>query len=404
MTGRYREVLRAPHVMTLLATSLVARLPIGIESLATVLFLRAETGSFAIGGAVAGGIVLGSGIGNPVISRMVDRLGVGRVLLPVAVAHAVAILGLLLLGRAGAPVPALIASAAVAGFTIPPTSSVLRSMWRTLLADRPAVLPTAYALESVLIELIFIAGPLVTAALVWLSGAGSALILCAVAVVVGTAAFVAQPPTRALRGQPAAPDAGWLGALSTPGMRTLVVTMAPVGVSLGAVEVALPAFGDAHGNAAWGGVLLAVWSVGSAAGGLIYGAREQRRELLWLWVALVVCIPLGVLPMIAAGPLWSMVLLVIPAGAAIAPLLATTNMLVSHAAPAGAATEAFTWPLTAMVAGIAAGNALGGALAEEQGWRAGVLLALGAGVLAIGVAALRRGTLSGAQPLAAGVP
>jgi MFS family permease len=147
-----------------------------------------------------------------------------------------------------------------------------------------------------------------------------------------------------------------------------------------------------------------VWSLGSAAGGLIYGAREQRRELLWLWVTLVVCIPLGVLPMMAAGALWSMVPLVIPAGIAIAPLLATTNLLVSHAAPAGAATEAFTWPLTALVAGLAAGNALGGALAEDQGWRAAVVLAFGAGVFAIGVATLRRGTLAGAEPLPAGVP
>jgi DNA replication and repair protein RecF len=39
----------------LLATSVLARLPIGINGLATVLFLRERSGSFAVAGAAAGG-------------------------------------------------------------------------------------------------------------------------------------------------------------------------------------------------------------------------------------------------------------------------------------------------------------------------------------------------------------
>ena len=43
---RYARVLRAPDVVRLLGAAVLARMPLGIDSLAIVLFVRAETGSF----------------------------------------------------------------------------------------------------------------------------------------------------------------------------------------------------------------------------------------------------------------------------------------------------------------------------------------------------------------------
>jgi len=89
-----------------------------------------------------------------------------------------------------------------------------------------------------------------------------------------------------------------------------------------------------------------------------------------------------------------MALLLIPAGAFIAPLLATRNELVGFVAPPGYATEAFTWPLTALVSGAAAGAAVSGALAEGAGWQVAVVC--GAAVAALGALAVvqRRRTLA----------
>ena len=53
---RYAEVLRVPHVAALIAATLLARFPIGINALAVVLYLHERTGSFAIAGAVAGSL------------------------------------------------------------------------------------------------------------------------------------------------------------------------------------------------------------------------------------------------------------------------------------------------------------------------------------------------------------
>ena len=70
-----------------------------------------------------------------------------------------------------------------------------------------------------------------------------------------------------------------------------------------------------------------------------------------------------------------MALLVIPAGCCIAPLLATRNELVGGVAPPGMRTEAYTWPITSFVGGIAVGAALCGALVEGPGWRTAFVVA-----------------------------
>src|SRR3954469_9793587 len=95
----YLRILRIPHMTPLLAASLLTRLPIGVNGLATILFLRDRTGSYAVAGAAAGALALGAGLGAPIGARLVDRFG-PRALAALAVAHAGGLLGLLALGYA----------------------------------------------------------------------------------------------------------------------------------------------------------------------------------------------------------------------------------------------------------------------------------------------------------------
>jgi MFS family permease len=96
-----------------------------------------------------------------------------------------------------------------------------------------------------------------------------------------------------------------------------------------------------------------------------------------------------------------MLLLVIPAGMFIAPLLATRNELIGRVAPAGARTEAYTWPVTAFVGGIAIGSALAGTIVEQASWRAAFLTAGAFAFVGTVIAVTRRGTV--VQSAAAGV-
>jgi MFS family permease len=180
----YLRILRKPGIAALLAASLVARLPIGINGLAMILFLREETGSFAVPGAVAGGLVLGTGLAAPFMGRLVDRLG-AKVLLPIALGHAAGVLSLLGLGLASAPAAALVATAVVTGALFPPNPSLLRAGFPTLLRDEPALIPSAYALDSVILELTFVTAPLLVALIVIVVGPAAALVVSAALAVTG---------------------------------------------------------------------------------------------------------------------------------------------------------------------------------------------------------------------------
>ena len=388
----YAAVLREPHVAALIAATLVARFPIGINALALVLYLRAERGSFAVAGAVAGALAAGSGIGAPVQGRLVDAFGQRRVLVPLGIVHAAALGALIATaeaahrrrpgrlrvpGRLRDPADLVGAALDVAG----PAASAAQ------------LLQPAYALDSVMIELIFILGPLVTALMATAFTPQAALAVSAVSVVAGTVAFTALPPSRDFRPQRGDRPAGALGALASPGVRTLVLTSVPAGIGVGICEVALPAFSDASGAAATAGVLLAIWSLGSAVGGLVYGALPNRPPLNRVHFTVAALLPLGLLPMALAPSVAVMALLVIPAGMFIAPLLATRNELVGWVAPEGARTEAYTWPVTAFVGGIAIGSALAGAIVEGPGWRTAFVVAGAVAAVGTLIVALRRNTL-----------
>jgi predicted MFS family arabinose efflux permease len=110
-------------------------------------------------------------------------------------------------------------------------------------------------------------------------------------------------------------------------------------------------------------------------------------RLAWL-------LPLAIAPLLLAGSPVTMAALAVLAGMPIAPLIASRNQLVGQVAPAGTATEAFTWPLTALVAGVALGAATAGVVIEASSWAGGVVVAMAVGLVGAAVVGARRGTLA----------
>jgi MFS family permease len=245
----------------------------------------------------------------------------------------------------------------------------------------------------VLIELIFVLGPLLTAVVATVLSPPAALVISAASVITGTVMFTALPPSRAMQPEHDRPQAGIWGALASPGVRTLVLTSLPAGVAIGICEVTIPAFSHEMGAAATAGVLLALWSIGSAAGGLVYGALQNRPPLNRVHLAVTAGLPLSLLPMAAAPSVAAMALIVIPGGMFVAPLLATRNELIGWVAPEGSRTEAYTWPVTAFVGGIAIGSALAGTIVEQASWRTAFLVAAAFAAVGTVVAVTRRRTV-----------
>ena len=149
-------------------------------------------------------------------------------------------------------------------------------MWPTLLRDREALLQPAYALDSVLIELIFILGPLLPRCSPPCVSPASALIVSAASVVTGTVLVHrasrrrrAFEPDREAPGEPASARSPRRACARWCSPRC------PPGIGIGMVEVGMPAFCRRRGRRRLAGLLLAVWSLGQRGGGLLYGALPQ---------------------------------------------------------------------------------------------------------------------------------
>jgi MFS family permease len=383
----YVDILGVPRVAALLAATTLSRLPAGLNALAVLLVVRDATGSFAAAGLATAAMTAGGAIGAPAQGRMLDRRG-WRLLVPIGLGHAGALALLVLLADVAAGTGALAGAAFLAGLTLPSTAAVLRSLWPTLLRGRPELVSSAYALDWVIVELIFVAGPLLTAVAAAAADPAAAVWLSAALAAVGTCAVVAVLPGSrpGAMGGAGAPLAGTRGL---PGIGSVVLATFPVGFCFGALEVALPAFARGEGTARTAGVLLAVWAAGSAIGGLVYGAVARRPRVPELHLALALALPLGYLPLALAASPGAMAGMLLAAGLLTAPLLATRNELVAGLAPPRRRAEAFGWPMSALVSGTAAGAAAGGALVEGSGWSAG-LLAGGVAAAVGGVVVLAR--------------
>ena len=378
----YGSILRRPHVWGVVVAAFVGRLPIGMTGLAMVLLVESATGSFATAGAAAAAFALGEGAGQPLLGRLVDRRGQTAVLRATALAFPAALATLALLSD-GAPAAAYIALCGVAGLALPPLMSAMRALWPTLAGPGPA-LDRAYALEAVLQELLGLIGP-VLVAVAALAGTRAPVLAAAACGLIGTLAFAASAPSRGWRPAPREPGAG---ALRSPGLRTLLLGSAALGLVGGAAQVAIPAFADEQGAAWASGLVLAAIAAGSIAGGLRFHPPRERYPLL---LALAAAGP-AVLALAPSLPVMAVLGLLV--GLVLAPGFAAGFSLVSRIAPAGAVTEAFAWTSTALVVGLATGNALSGILAEAASPRAA--LAAGSAVaLALAAAvALRRNTLA----------
>ena len=360
----YLTLLRLPGAARLAFAALVGRIPLGMVPLAYILLLRAVGQSYAVAGSVAAAVAIAGGLAAIPQGRLVDRLGQPRVLVAFAVVNAAAILGLLLAARAGAPPGVLIAIGVLDGLSLPPLSASMRALWPVLTRGDER-LEQAFALEAVLTESFFIAGPVIVGLVVLVASPDAAVVTAAVLTLLGTILFATSRVSRGQRGGTS--SAGQLGALGAPGLRTLALALLPLGVAFGAIEVAIPAFAEDHGSRTAAGLLLACWGFGSMLGGLWYGTRRWRGAAERRLPVLLAILAVAVAPLALADSIPAMAALLLLAGAPIAPMATTAYLLVDALAPPGTLTEAFTVTTTAGIAGAALGNGAAGALVESAG-------------------------------------
>ncbi|KOG37040.1 MFS transporter [Streptomyces resistomycificus] len=361
----YLHVIRRPSVFRLLTGSWVGRLPSAMAALAIPLALRDSGASYGFVGLAAGTFAVSSALGAPVVGRWVDRRGQTAILAATALLAAV---GFIAIAATPDREALVIIGAALAGAATPPLEPCLRALWPDLVPQKD--LESAYALDSSAQELVFVAGPLVVAGTLAVATPTAVLWAQAVLGLVGVLIVVTAEPSR--RWRPMARSADWLGPLRERGLVLLLVCLAGVGFAIGTLNILVVHYAEHRGFPGGAPALLALHAGGSLVGVLVYGARTwatplPRRALV---IALGLLSGYALLVLLPPAPL--MAPLIVLTGLFLAPLLATTFMLVGDLAPTGTTTEAFAWLITLFAAGTSAGSAVTGGVLQraDEHWGA----------------------------------
>jgi MFS family permease len=372
----YLAVWRLPSAPVLLSAGFAGRLPSAMVPLALLLMVQQQTGSYAVAGLAAATLGVASAVMAPVLGRLADRRGPRPVLFSQAAAYPVLLALLIAVVVGGAPDLAVIGASALAGAATPLISGTVRALWSRV---DVRVRPTAYALDATATELVFVVGPTLVAVLAVLASPALAVGLAGVLATAGALGIATAKATRAYVPVVGA-RSGIFSTVRTPGMPRLLVSGAALMLGFGALEVAIPAFADAAGSPGLSGLLLALWALGSTAGGLWFGARVVSSSLPRQYRLLLLGVTIGLAPLAWVSSPWALGVLLFLGGTAIAPTLTVQNTLVGSMAPAHATTEAFTWLSTITVGASAIGAAVGGALIEGPAGVSGslALAALGA--------------------------
>jgi predicted MFS family arabinose efflux permease len=244
---------------------------------------------------------------------------------------------------------------------------------------------TGFALDSITVELSFMAGPLLGVLAVSELSSRTALVsVGACQVLAGLALVLLNPVVRSVSG--ASTVAGPRRAWFTPQFTAVILLMGASTLALTGTDVAAVAVLNESGHTALLGLVFAGWGLGSMVGGVVYGAltRAISSPVLVIGLALVT-IPLGL-----AQTWWVLAIALVVAGALCAPSISATVGDVSRLVPEASRGEAMGWHSTAATMGVAAGAPLTGLAIDHvgPGWgfaaagAAGLALALFALVLA----------------------
>jgi MFS family permease len=366
-------------------------MPIAMVGLSLLLYVQRETGSFTVAGFVSAGSLIGVAIGAVAQGRIMDRLGPTRPLLIASGLFVATVTAVIIAIETAQSGPVLVALGWLIGLTEPMVGSASRALWTHLVPPGP-IRHAAFAYEAISLEVFFILGPALAGILVAAPWAGTGLVFSAACMVVGGVGFALTTAVRSVR---PAPSSGGhlLGALATPGMRTVALAALGFGVTVGFVEVAIPAAATNAGHAPLGGVMLAAWSLTSVVFGVYYASRPWPKRMGLRLPFLLGMFALFVIPLASTPNLVWMALLSLVAGMWITPQSTTHSTAIELVAPEGTATEAFGWIVTSVTLGLAAGQSASGYLVEHVGVWSAFIAAGVAGMLIAGLVLSRRNTI-----------
>lgn len=358
MLQKYRIAFSDPRARAFSFAGFIARMPISMVGIGVLMYVESARGNYTLAGSVSAIGAISAAIGGPLTSRLTDRVGQHRVLpwqILIAITTSIALIFTI---PSNLPAVWIFVFAIISGFFAPSIGALVRARWTALLVSGP-VLITAFSVESMIDEIIFVIGPSIAALTSVNIHPAAPQSIAAVFLIVGGTWLISmrdtEPPinrNQVKHGKP---------VVFKNGLLWMVFIHFLAGIFFGSIETTMIAFSNFAGVPIAAGLLLALWSIGSLIGGIFYGANDFSMPLpnQLVLISLVLIPPAALLPFI--NGLGLMAVLSILAGFGIAPLLIAAASIAQQRAGDGRTTEA----IASMYSGIAVGFAFA---AASSGW------------------------------------
>jgi MFS family permease len=389
----YRRVLSVPGVRSLTLLGIAARIPHAATAVILTVHVVTTLGrGYGAAGFVVAAWTVGMALGAPWRGRAVDRLGLRTALIPSLVAE-----GAVWCAAPWLPFPALVAVVVLGGALGLPTFTVVRLALSLMVPE--AQRRTAFALDSVSVEVSFMVGPALGVLVATHASTTVALVALGVSMVLaGVGLMALNPPTRSAERAAADRDDSSMrpkvGIPVTPALLAVLAAAAGATVVLAGTDVSIIASLRSTGELGWTGLVAAVWAFASLLGGVVYGLIPRSLPPFWLLFGLgALTVPVG----LVHGPL-ALSLAMLPAGFLCAPVITATAEVLTALVPEAVRGEAMGWHGSALTVGTAVGAPLAGFAIDHGAAWVGFATVGGLGAMlaaaGLGVVALRRRALA----------
>lgn len=351
------DLFKIPGVLRLIFSALPGRVAYAMITLATFFYVKDATGSITVAGLATGFETVASSLTAGLRGSLIDRYGQFK---PFSIYVPAWTLTVLLLSQAGSTPEILFASALV-GLSSPPINLAARPLWRDAVGANN--LRTAYAIDTTILNITSVTGPVIVTYLA-ISHSGSFALWCTAGLMaIGGTLMLTMPLSRNWKPEPKETSAA--GLWRNRSFQVIVIEGMVFGLSWGMLEITLPAYSTLINKPGLSAPLLATLAAASIFGGIVIGGRKSSITPLRGFKVAGLLAAIASWPLVLTKPGISMGIVLAAVGFAIGFAQVYHWETLEAVRPAGTATSAQAWLWTVEGSMLAVGAALGGFLVEQ---------------------------------------
>ncbi|NQW64729.1 MAG: MFS transporter [Actinobacteria bacterium] len=388
MIAPYINIYRTKGAFKFSLAAFIARMPISMMSIAIVFVIVAKTDSYALAGTFTAIGALMAALVAPFWSRAADRYGQSRILSIAVPIHIIALLGFLTVIRLDAPRWSWFILLIIFEGVFVGTGQMVRRRWSHVLNGDSKLMNTAYSVESLLDEIVFMVGPIITTLCAINVGPYAGVLAAAIFLSIGSILFIAQKGTEPMP-HPKIKGVKHKNPIFTLEVQAIFLPFIFTGASFAAIGLIVVAYADQYGAKSQTGLLYAIWALGSLIAAFINGAQHWKISAKSRYIFFTIALAIFTLPLLLAAKLFPGNLLMLSIalflnGIFIAPLIVAGYTAAENLVEENQVTETLAWILSGLILGGALPGAITGHIIDTTGAQTAFIVP----VIAMGISIL----------------